>query len=153
MKISLSSDNILLQVYARAALDATIRDAYQTMLSPERRAALQTLLGAVAAELSVTLLPVITDTNVDILEFTPDSDTLITYDLRPNSVANPVALRLLLETAITLRLLDEIYSYTPSPSSSPRFADSYRETLRRIRRAISAPVSSLRLTPYPDGRS
>ncbi len=149
MKITLSSNNILLQVYARAALDATVRDSYQTMLSPDRRAALQTLMAGVAAQLSVELLCVLVDTNVDKLQFDAEADTLIEFELRDGSVASSAALRLLLEQAMVARLLDEVYSFGGDAAKSAAFADSYRMLLRRIASALSRPVADLRIARFP----
>ena len=147
MKISLSSNDILLQVYALAALDATLRDSYSTMLSPSRRSALQALLSGVAAELCIALSAAVVDTNIDTLTFDPEADTLIEFDLRPATVAQPAALRLLMERAIIARLLGEIHNFNASEAAATHLA-TYDQLLHRITAAISRPLSTLRLKEY-----
>lgn len=139
MTISLSIDAILAQIYARAALRYSMNRPDSTVLTTDSRAALRALTIDAAAHVSLALLPIIEDTDID-------ADLLL-FEIRESSDVNLPALRMLAEHAIAARVLAEIYASTDSEAAQ-QYSDEATRLLARLRLAASTPPRP-RIKPFP----
>lgn len=144
MKITLSINAILAQVYAQVAITHTIKGSDTPVITPDSADALKTLARSAAANIVLALLPTLTDTNLDIPD--PEED-IIEFSMIDNLPLNPIELRLLAEHTIASHLLAELYAVA-DPTASQHFQTDNQTHLHRIRIMIAA-ATPASINPYP----
>ena len=158
MTISLSTDALVDNILALAAMRHAVNPSDTGTLSRDRRPAIARLARAAAAPVALALMPEITGCNVldepdgsdttDPADSGKPSDRLITFELRENCMADPMVLRMLIEHTVTAGILAAIYSGTDDKASAI-YADDHAASLRRLSRAVSAARPPVRLRPCP----
>lgn len=142
MTITISIDSISARIFAQTALSYTIGDLPHNILTPDSSDALKVLAETAAANISLTLIPIL-----DPPGFSNIDADIISFHINDDCTVNPIELRLLIEHTMVSMLLSQVYS-----EADPIATDTYRiETERALSRlrSLIASVSPLDLSPFP----
>ena len=142
MIISLSINAIKSEVLAQTALRSHLRDYYPPMLEDEHAEKLPNLARGIFAQVCLSIAPALRNCNVG------EESDILQLELDDNLPCNVIALRLLIEHAISSKLLAEIYAGTDNEASEV-FEQDYTAGMRCLRQSIQIPYSpSIQIIPH-----
>lgn len=149
MRIALSINAILAQIYAQSALRFAISGQTASVLTENDRAAIRALTVSAASRVCLALLPVIVDTNItdaDLTDPASESD-LLTFDISDEANINLPAAGLLGERVIISTVLAELYAGCDDKTTSEYSTEA--ETLHQRLRSLVAAGDMPSLPPFP----
>lgn len=142
MIISLSINAIKSEVLAQTALRSHLRDYYPPMLEDEHADKLPNLARGIFAQVCLSIAPALRNCNVG------EESDILQLELDDNLPCNAIALRLLIEHAISSKMLAEIYAGTDNEASAV-FEQDYTAGMRCLRQSIQIPYSpSIQIIPH-----
>ena len=142
MIISLSINAIKSEVLAQTALRSHLRDYYPPILEDEHAEKLPQLARGIFAQVCLSIAPALRNCNVG------EESDILQLELDDNLPCNAIALRLLIEHAVSSKMLTEIYAGTDSEASAI-FEQSYSTDIQHLRKSVQIPYSpSAQIIPH-----
>lgn len=144
--ISISTDAIMAQVLAQAAMRNRLSSTRPAVLTTDHGAALRALAQGAFSRVCLVMAPVLADCNADAVD---PVNGMLTMDVDDRGLLtlNPVALRVVIEHAIAVHILSEAYAGTDAGASAV-FAADFEESMSLLRRAMREPSRGTRIHPW-----
>ena len=144
--ISISTDAILAQVLAQAAMRNRLSATRPAVLTTDHGEALRALARGAFSRVCLVMAPVMSDCNVDAEDCT-EGMMRMEIDDHGLLTLHPMALRAVIEHAIAVHVLSEAYAGTDAEASEV-FARDFEESMSLLRRSMREPFRGARIRAW-----